>query len=209
VRLRQLIEFAYHVDKFQISGGPGWFESQGFDVLAKPPQSAEADAGTRQLSNDQRNQLRRRLQALLAERFQLVVHRETKEMPVYALVVAKNGPKLKESTKERDMGGMPGRVTAEGTPMEGLAEYLTGMLKRPVLDRTGLKGTYDFKLEWTPDPGGLGKLDEEKAGGASAPDPSGPSIFTALQAQLGLKLESQKGPVEFIVIDRAEKPSAN
>jgi len=209
VRMRHLIEFAYNVDRFQISGAPGWFESQGFDLLAKPPQSAEANAGTRQLSNDQRNQVRQRLQALLAQRFQLVIHRETKEMPVYTLVVAKNGPKLKESTKERDMGGMPGKLSAQGTPMDGLAAYLTGMLKRIVLDRTGLKGTYDFNLEWTPDPGGLGKLEEEKAGGASPPDPSGPSIFTAIQQQLGLKLESQKGPVEIIVIDRAEKPSAN
>ena len=93
--------------------------------------------------------------------------------------------------------------------MEGLAQYLTGMLRRPVLDRTELKGSYDFKLEWTPDPEGYGKLAEEKAEGTAAPDPSGPSIFTALQEQLGLKLESRKGPVEILVIDRAEKPFAN
>jgi uncharacterized protein (TIGR03435 family) len=209
VRLRHLIEFAYNVDRSQISGAPGWFESEGYDVLAKPPESSEVKAGTAQTGKDHQNEARQRLQALLADRFQLVIHRETKEMPVYVLVVAKNGPKLEESTKVRGMKVRPGNFNAEGTPIDGLAQYLTGILRRLVVDRTGLKGTYDFKLEWTPDQTGFGKLEEEKAGGASPPDPSGPSIFTALQQQLGLKLESQRGPVEIIVIDRAEKPSAN
>ena len=218
VRLRQLIEFAYDIQNFQISGGPGWFESQGFDILAKAPQSTEA-TDLRQMSDAQRKvfqkQVQQRLQALLAERFQLAIHRATKEMPVYALVVAKNGPKVKESTggdgRRQEMRGRPGDLTGERATPEMLASTLARAVGRPVLDRTGLTGAYDFRLEWTPDVGDLiGKGGPgEKAVEASAPDPSGPSIFTALQEQLGLKLESQKGPVVIIVIDRAEKPSAN
>ena len=227
VRLRQLIEFAYQVHPFQISGGPGWMNSQGFDVLAKAPEPAEA-TDLRKLTDAQRDrlgeQIRQRLQALLAERFQLTIHRETKEMPVYALVVAKNGPKLKESADpergDQQMRAGRGELSATTMKIQALASHLSRVTGRPVLDNTGLKGTYDFKLEWTPEPGGpgggpfagspgAGRLAEEKAAGIGAPDPTGPSIFTALQEQLGLKLESQKGPVEILVIDRAEKPSEN
>jgi uncharacterized protein (TIGR03435 family) len=133
-------------------------------------------------------------------------------MPVYALVVRKNGHKLKESEKGRGLrGNRDGELTADGITMTFFAFHLTRMLGRPVLDRTDLTGHYDFKLEWSPDPGELtGRFGrDEIPKPASAPDLSGPSIFTALQEQLGLKLESQKGPIETIVIDRVEKPTAN
>ncbi len=219
VRVRQLIELAYDVRGFQILGGPGWLNSEGYDILAKPPQAAEAgDApGARPSADDRKRfqeQLRQRLQALLAERFQLAIHRETKEMPVYALVVAKNGPKLKEAAGDsRQVGIRAGRgeIAAENADIKAFINILAARVGRPVLDQTGLKGIYDFKLEWTPEVGeGMmkgGPLD--KAEGAPAPDPSGPSIFTALQEQLGLKLEAQNGPAEVIVIDRVEKPTAN
>lgn len=223
VGLKQLIAFAYEVpcgrncDTF-ISGGPGWIDSLKFDILAKAPPSAEATADIRRMTMDQRKvfqqQLRQRVQALLAERFQLAIHRETKEVPVYALVVAKNGPKFKESLGEGSqmLRGGRGEMIAERVPLEMLAINLAGQLGRPVVDRTGLNGRYDFKLEWTPEPDMTGgKLGAETGGEkpASAPDISGPSIFTALQEQLGLKLESTRGPAEIIIIDRAEKPTAN
>lgn len=213
VRPRQLIELAYDVQSFQISGGPGWLNSQGFDIIAKAPQSPEAPAKERQMTEAHREQFRQRVQALLGERFQLVIRRDTKEMPVYALVVAKNGPRLKESTGEgTGIRAGRGEISGDKVAIAMLARILASRVGRPVLDRTGLKGNYDFKLEWTPDLGegsakAGGPLD--KGEGASAADPSGPSIFTALQEQLGLKLESTKGPVEIIVIERAEKPTEN
>ncbi len=219
VRLRQLIEWAYDVRSFQISGGPGWLNSEGYDILAKPPRSAEAEdaPGTPPSAEDRKRfqeQLRQRIQALLAERFQLVIHRETKEMPVYALTVAKNGPKFKEASGDQHKVGIRagrGEIAAESADMNAFINILASRVGRPVLDQTGLKGIYDFKLEWTPEMGeGMmkgGPLD--KAEGAPAPDLSGPSIFTALQEQLGLRLEAQKGPAEVIVIDRVEKPTGN
>ncbi len=212
--LKDLIRFAYNIpcgkncDNF-ISGGPAWIGSQRFDILAKAPQGAEAGGA---LTSAQRDRVRQRLQALLAERFQLVIRRETKEMPAYALVVARNGHKLKERTDSGERGGLRGergQMIAENVPIEHLVVNLAGMSGRPVVDRTGLRGRYDFTLEFAPEtrvalkgPGGA----VEPAGAA---DPPGPSIFTALQEQLGLKLEATKAPVETIVIERVEKPTAN
>jgi uncharacterized protein (TIGR03435 family) len=201
VALKDIIAFAWDVPRFLISGAPPWLESSRFDIQARP---APSEAGNE-------DETRRRLQTLLAERCRLAIRRDSKEMPVYALVAVKNGPKLRESSRERDLGGSPGRVTAEGLSMPGLAKFLTGLLKRPVDDHTGLSGKYDFTLEWIPE----GRDLIGKGGGnespvsASAPDPSGPSLFTAIQQQLGLKLESRRGPVEIIVIDRVEQPSEN
>ena len=147
------------------------------------------------------------LQALLAERFQMRVLRETKELPVYALVVGKSGPQLHEA--EGAGNGMRigrGRVTTQAISMEPFAKNLGKLLGRTVVDRTGLEGKFAFTLEWTPDPGQpMGLLGPSPA----SADDSGPSIFTALQEQLGLKLEPQKGPVEILVIDHVEKPSEN
>jgi len=222
VRLVQLIQFAYDVPNFQISGGPGWAASEGFDILAKGPQSAD-DRDLSQMKNTERMQIgelvKQRLQALLAERFQLVIRRDSKEVPVFALVVAKNGPKLKESAEgdggRQELTTDRGDLTAQRVTMEMLANILTRRVQRPVLDKTGLKGTYDFKLEWSPDVGSSGTGKEGLTGPTAKPEESatseatGPSLFTALQEQLGLKLESQKGPVEVLVIEKTEKPSAN
>ena len=211
--VKQLIMLAYDVQSFQVSGGPGWLDSQGFDILAKAPPAAGAYAGTGPITPEQRKQIQQRIQALLADRFQLVIHRDSREAPVYALVVAKNGHKMKESVLDEGLRGGRGTISADGVDMTLLAGFLGGRLGRPVLERTGLTGKYDFKLEWTPESSELsGKGGPEgpgEKGEAAGADPLGPSLSTALQEQLGLKLESRKAPVETLVIDRAEKPSAN
>ncbi|HUP05049.1 MAG TPA: TIGR03435 family protein, partial [Bryobacteraceae bacterium] len=158
--------------------------------------------------------------------------RETKELPVYTLVIAKNGPKLQEAKSGdsyangykrpdgRPVGGTfmrmgKGEIDSQGTPMDFLVQQLARQVGRTVVDQTGLKGKYDFTLKWTPDPGTPAGMVGPPAGGGRAPDnsappdTSGPSIFTAVQEQLGLKLESTKGPVEIIVIDHIERPSEN
>jgi bla regulator protein blaR1 len=221
--LKFLITFAYDVRDFQISGGPGWINSDRFDILAKSDRDA-AEGGPddlRKMSDAQmktaQEQMRLKLQALLADRFQLTIHHETKDQPVYALVIGKNGSKLKESeVKQGDRRRMMrmGRseLNGEGVEIEMLTHTLSNVLGRPVIDRTGLKGNYDFKLTWTPDPGQSGGFGGPPPPGVEAPpppDPNGPSIFTAVQEQLGLRLESQKGPVDLIVIDRVEKLSEN
>jgi uncharacterized protein (TIGR03435 family) len=195
--LKMLMTFAYDVRPHQISGGASWIDSEGFDIVAK----AEAAEPTIE-------QFRGMMQKLLADRFQLTFHRETKEMPVYALVLAKNGPKLRVSDKDQTtIQGGRGQVTYQKCSMAFFAQNLSPRLGRTVLDRTGLKGEFDFTLEAT--------IEDEirkrvEAGEASASsEPVGPTIFTALQEQLGLKLESTKGPVEILVIDRAQKPSGN
>jgi bla regulator protein BlaR1 len=205
--LRFLVTLAYDVRPFQISSGPGWIDSDRFDILAKPERGAASVNPTddlRNMTDSQRKtaqeQMRPRLQALLADRFQLVIHRETKEGAVYALVVGKNGAKLKPADGKEESGfrGLrigTGQMTGSVAPLEMLVTALSNQLGRPGVDRTGLKGNFDFKLEWTPD--------------APQADPGGPSLFTAIQEQLGLRLESQKGPVVTIVIDRVERPSEN
>jgi|SRR5208337_1627287 len=224
-----LIEDAYNVKHFQVSGGPSWINSERYDVDAKEEDS-DFEA-LQKLPPDQRGeQIRLRVQSLLADRFKLTFHRETKELPVYALVVAKNGPKLQEAkpgdTYPNGMKGLDGRahagmmrmgrgqLTGQAIPLASLVGMLSQQLGRTVVDKTGLKGNYDFTLQWTPDqsqPAMLMGPEGGKPGPDNAPRPesSGPSIFTAIQEQLGLKLESQKGPVEILVIDHVERPSEN
>jgi uncharacterized protein (TIGR03435 family) len=147
---------------------------------------------------------------------QLKLTHTTKELPVYALVVAKNGPKLQESKEDGgnhfqgvSMGG-PGQLTGERVPMKFLIQVLSQNVGRPVINQTGLDGKYDFKLNWTPDQSQMNSFGG--SGGRDMPppvDPNGPSIFTAIQEQLGLKLDSQKGPVEILTIDGVDKPSEN
>jgi len=199
-----LMEQAYGIRDFQIVGGPSWLGSDRYDITAKPEGAATSD------------QVKVMMQALLKDRFQLQFHRETKELPTYALVVAKGGPKVHASEEvsgsdkpkgmRRQMMGR-GQFTLEGAPMSAFAEQLARVLGRSVIDKTGLTGNYDVKLEYTPDDTGMMKGPREDA--PAPADASGISIFTALQDQLGLKLESTKGPVEILVIDRAEKPSEN
>jgi uncharacterized protein (TIGR03435 family) len=190
-----LLMTAYQVEPWQILGGPVWMETDRFNIAANAPgESAPAPEQVRQM-----------LQTLLADRFQLKVHREKREGPVYALVVDKKGPKLTLSTSADSTftlgGGVRGvRLTFQKQTMEYLALQLSnnGGLGRKVLDKTGFTGSYDFQLNWA-------------AGndGNPPPDSNEPGLFTALQEQLGLKLEPQKAPVEMLIIDRAEKPSPN
>jgi len=236
VSLKALIRIAYDVQDFQISGGPTWLDSDKYDVEAKAQGPSETHL--RNMSEEQRqlafDRNKRMIQALLAERFSLTLHKESKEAPIYALVVAKNGPKLKEATAEelapppppdpKDMPDKPdpkspmrgqgirmgrGEVNGQAVKLGFLADVLSGQpeLGRTVVDKTGLAGTYDFTLKWTPEEpqGAMFK----GPGDTSPPDPNGPSLFTALEEQLGLKLESQKGPVDLLVIDHAEKASEN
>ena len=206
VSLRNLIAYAYHVKEFQTSGGPKWVDSERYDVLARPPHDADLPGSSWQ-QRDDRNRIRMR--SLLADRFQLVVHNETKEMPVYALVIAKNGPHLeaaKGGSAQRGIYRQRGLFTCTAVSMKTFTEWgLSPRLGNIVLDKTGLTGEYDFKLRYADD-----SPPEPGADPAEAPgDPSGPSLAMALQEQLGLKLETQKAPVEVIVVDRAEKASAN
>lgn len=217
--LKFLITFAYDVRDFQISGGPGWINTDRFDVVAKPERgsSESVSEDLREMTDAQVKTewqvLQRRLQTLLAERFQLTIHHETKEQPIYALVIGKNGSKLQESQSKlegRHIIMNRGEVNGAAAPLEFLATFLSNQVGRPVIDHTGLKGYYDFKLVWTPDPSQ--SMGGPPPPGAEAPppiDPNGPSIFTAIQEQLGLRLESQKGPVDILVIDRVEKPTEN
>jgi uncharacterized protein (TIGR03435 family) len=223
VPLKLLIQMAYGIRQDLISGGPGWVESTGYDFDAKVA-GPDVDA-LKKLSPEQRRSM---LQPALADRFKLKVHTETKQLPVYELVVAKGGSKLKEASpgdtyangiKGPDgtsrpgmMRFSPGQLTAQAVPMTSLTNLLSQQLHRTVLDKTGLTGKYDLELNWTPDQGAdpmFKGADGAQPRAEPAPDSSGPSIFTALQEQLGLKLQSGKGPVETLVIDHVEMPSEN
>ena len=237
VNLVQLISYAYgsptsfsilgsfnrdqlYFQKDPISRAPDWFRTERFDVDARM-EIFVADA-LQKLSPEDRYLARQQmLQALLADRFKLVAHRETKELPVFALVIAKNGLKIHESKSGETaptgggrggagsfvVQGRGGPIVAEGVPISTLVQFLSGQpLGRIVLDKTGLTGKYDFTLQWTPDDlqsPALYATQEEP------PISRWPSLFTALQEQLGLKLEPQKGPVQTLVVDHAEKPSGN
>jgi uncharacterized protein (TIGR03435 family) len=236
ITAKMLIQQAYGIQEYQISGGPSWVTTERYDVNAKADMPEDG-----RITREQMNVL---LQSLLAERFHLQIHRETKELPIYALLVAKNGPKLKQSeiqprpdgsvssaagaaisgsggagqtiNRVSSWGGgvggdtvisgggiSPGQPTrmgpqmmARGVTMSSFATTLARTLGRPVVDKTALPGAFDIDLEYAP-------------GLSSSEDASGPSIFTALQEQLGLRLESQKGPVEILIIDLIDKPSGN
>ncbi len=187
VTLLILLRWAYNVAQFQIVGEPGWASTDTYDISAAPETAATHDEALGMI------------QTLLADRFHLVLHRETKEVPILALVIGKGGPKLAKSNDADEMHtsmrGAPHGATGHAT-MAHLARYLTNQLGRPVVDRTSLAGLFDFTLEFAPEGNGADAI-------------PGPSIFTALQEQLGLKLDPAKGPVEILVIDHAEKPSEN
>jgi uncharacterized protein (TIGR03435 family) len=160
-----------------------------------------------------RDQARLILQRVLADRFRLRVHHETRNLPVYTLMIGKNGPKLKESSPDAKFAsgfemGSSARMTHKKTPMTRFAEFLSIHANRPVVDRTGLTGFYDFTLEWSPsDDAQQSTL--ATAGVSRNADSAGPSLFTAVQEQLGLKLETSKAPIEVLVIDNADRPSEN
>jgi len=225
-----VIALAYNVYPLKIFGGPNWVTSERYDIQAK-----ESDATAEELRKLPPEQAMEKqallLQSLLADRFQLKLTRGTKELPAYALVVAKNGPKLQEA-KPVDTptdapsapGGHPhgpmmrmgrGELNGQGVGLGFLASVLSQQLGRQVLDQTGLKGNYDLALKWTPDQGEGMMMGGPPPGGgpppdgAPPPDASGPSIFTALQEQLGLRLEATKAPADVLTIDHVEKPSEN
>lgn len=195
VSLRELIRLAFGVRDLQIARAPGWIGTARYDINAK--------AGSGRNPGDK--DITPLLRQLLADRFRLTTHRETKELPVYALVVGKNGPRLtahNEGSGARTRA-MCGHLAGTRLTMDVLATVLSRQFECDVLNRTGLAGKYDFELDWTPEAGPCATT-------AESGEPSlHPSIFTALQEQLGLKLESTKGPVELLVIDHVEKSSEN
>ena len=214
VPIALLLQRAYDIRESQISGGPSWMRSERFDIEAKPDTSAGGGEPSQE-------DLSLMFQTLLAKRFHLTFHRETKEMPVLVLVTDKNGVKMKESEQAKDGGGgggrgnnqiraLRGQIEGQGLTMPVLATSLSRMLGQMVSDETGLKGMYDFTLTWTPDSPPPGP---HPSGEPAPPPPAvggdGPTIFTAVREQLGLKLDSRKAPVQLFVIDRLERPEEN
>lgn len=202
--VNDLITFAYGLHMRQINGGPSWLESEKYDVTGLP-----AGQGLPTLT-----QMRAMIQQLLADRFKLAFHRDTKELPVYAITVASGGPKLTKN--DSNPNGLPGLLfrglgvlPGSNATIADLANVMqTAVLDRPVVDKTGLPGRYDFMLTWTPDETQFASRGVRVP--PPAPDANGPpGLFTAFQEQLGLKLESTKAPVEVLVIDRIDKPSEN
>lgn len=208
VSLSNLVSMAYDIRQNLISGLPGWAESTHFDISAKV---SEPDiAALKKLSREQRHAM---LAALLADRFHLKAHVETRTLPVYDLVIAKGGSKLTENIapnpdspdqpktpfnlKRGSMMIDESQMTAVGVAISNLAQNLAFRVERNVIDKTGLTGRYDFTLKWRPD---------DKP---AADDNNNPDLFTALQEQLGLKLEPSKGPVDTLVVDHVEMPTAN
>jgi uncharacterized protein (TIGR03435 family) len=199
--VRDIVRFAFQIQDYQLLDGPGWMNSEHFDISAKSE------------SNPNDIQVRRMLQSLLAERFRLVVHRDTRDVPIYALVLARQdgklGANLKRSetdcrapraTQQRPCGMAMKRgadsvtLTAGSISLGMLAASLGSLVHRPTRDRTGLDGQFDVTLEWAPSQGG---------------DASSSSLFTALSEQLGLKLESTSGPVETVIVDDVARPTPN
>jgi uncharacterized protein (TIGR03435 family) len=221
--LKNLVILAYQVQDFEVTGGPGWIHSERYNIDAKteaPPVPSQQNVALE----------RRGLQTLLRDRFHLTIHRETKQLPIYELTVAKGGLKVHPSNCMQRVTGDTaiapgktgsdycrspanggGRIQGSGVSMAFLSHILASRLSRTVVDKTGITGEFDLQLTFTPDAPAVPSPDASRprpADGAAAADP-GPDIFTALQEQLGLKLESAKGPVEILIIDQVEKPDAN
>lgn len=214
VSLKRLLQYqAYGIPESRISGGPKWISSERFDIEAKTDNPA-ADR-LRTLARDQRTlQTRTMFQQLLADRFKLTVHWETRDLRVYAMVLAQKGPGLQPSKEPDGHSGTSSnneQFTARGVTLAQMADALTqefsSELGRVVVDKTGIQGRYDFALKWMPNSGAA--LANGGTDGSAIPPDSGPSLFTAIQEQLGLKLESTNGPVQVLVIDHAEMPSEN
>jgi uncharacterized protein (TIGR03435 family) len=218
VSLKDVVARAYRVKPYQVSG-PGWIDSTRYDITAKIPDGAK-------------DKVPEMLQALLLERFNMSVHHETKDLPIYALIVGKNGSKLKKSEegaapvmmgpdgakmKNAPRGAMmvdgSGRIQANRVTMSGFSDMLSRMMDRPVVDMTGMEGDYDITLEVAMEDligmkkmaGGMGPGVHSGGEGGPAPE-SNPraSMFTAVQ-QLGLKLDPRRSPLDFLVVDKAEK----
>ncbi len=219
--LRNIVRNAYGITNAQIVGGPDWFDADHFDINAKAAAPFTQAQGMAML------------RALLADRFKLAAHMETRESPIYALILARSdgrlGPRMKRSDVDCaalfaavQAGGrmppagpngalpcglrmQPGTITGSAVAMEQLARNLVGGVGRIVVDKTGLAGFYDIDVTFSMD----SALTPPPGQEPPRVDPAAPSLFTALQEQLGLKLDAQRGPVEVLVIDRAERPSAD
>jgi uncharacterized protein (TIGR03435 family) len=196
--LRMLIHDAYNLEMYKILGGPRWADDDRFDVEAKPPASSESSKFVpANFKSPPNPEMRQMLQALLAERFQLKVHTETRKESVYALVVAKGGPKLKQpasTTVQPFVSFFPHGLSGENATMDQLVERMATIFGRPVLNHTGIQGNFDFLIDYPPDDAATDRT---------------VLLLSAIQVQIGLKLETQPGSIDVIVIDRAEKPSRN
>jgi uncharacterized protein (TIGR03435 family) len=194
VTLWKALGFAHGIgeDKDYAITGPGWLKTERYDIVGKIPLGTTFD------------QMRGMLQATLTERFQLGLHRDTREMPIYALVVVRDGLKIKETEPGRGSFSFGrGHIEAKAGALAAFADRLSQMLDRPVIDYTNVPGVFDFTLDWSPEQPMTNPADDSAS-------PAGPSIFTAIQQQLGLRLEARHGPVEVLVVDRGNRvPSEN
>jgi len=186
--VQELIMMAYNIADWQLVGPPPWLASEGYDINAKPEHPANRD------------EIYSMVRTLLAERFKLAMHTETRELRLYTLVLDKNGPKLhvNETGGPPRVSEKPGHAVFRNVPLSRLANFLSVEAGRAVVDKTGLEGNYDFTLEFV-----------SSRGAPRANAPSSPTIFEAVKEQLGIKLEQGKGPVDFFVIDQVERPSGN
>jgi len=188
VSLRKMTLMAYGIpdDRVYALVGPNWLDTERFDVVARYPGDTPAD------------RVRGMLQNMLAERFKLALHKETRQLPEYVLTVAKGGPKMQPAEPgQASTNGRPGHLVATKLPMQKLCDLFAKLMGMPVLNETGLPGVFSFTLEWTPDT-------------AAPATNDGTSLFAALQDQLGLKLEGRKGPVEVLVVDHIDRtPTEN
>jgi uncharacterized protein (TIGR03435 family) len=231
--LALFVTFAYQIQPFRLQGGPSWMRTDRFDIVAK----LDGDPAWVAMSSGAPDPLMLAMRALLADRFRLAVHWETQELPIYAIVLAradgKLGPNIHPAAVDcaAITAGVPaaaregrvnnpntadhvacglrnnaGRFQFGGNPLSVFANGLANQVARTVVDRTGLTGNWDFEFTFTPE-----RFRQARADGVDAPavDPDGPSLFTAIQEQLGLKLESTKGPVKVLVIDHVEQPTAD
>jgi uncharacterized protein (TIGR03435 family) len=199
-----LITLAYNLHPKQVTGGPDWLTTDHYDLDVLPDHEGLPSL----------EQARGIVRKLLADRFALKFHEETKDLSVYVLSVAKTGPKFAKSASDPSsppgLGGPPGRMMVRNASMEEFAEIMQGALDRPVVDQTGLKDRYDFTLRWTPDESQYGgRIPPPNSGDNSAAADAPPPLFTAIQEQLGLKLDAMKAPAKVMVIESVQKPSAN
>ena len=218
-KLQEFIRLSYDLADNQIFGAPSWVKSDPYEIMIKADKDV-ADYLLKLNPEDNNYMKKRMFQKVLADRLQLKYHRETKELPVYVLTLAKGGSKLREAKPGEALpegfeknprgviAGGNGQLVGVLCPFRKIVLSLTSILGRPVIDKTGLTGIYDLTLKWNPNE------DAAAMGGQGgnlppAPESSEPSLFTAIQEQLGLKLTSQKGPVEVMVIDHIERPSEN
>jgi uncharacterized protein (TIGR03435 family) len=197
--LKDLIQFAYGLHPNLVAGASGWMGGERYDIVGKPAPGRVPSA----------DELKVMLQGLLADRFKLKFHRSPKEASVYVIVVGKTGSKMKERSiidteASTNLSFEGARLPAKAASMPMLAEALMIVLDRPVIDGTGLRGKYDFDLTWKPEP------DQFDGHGAAVPSEANvPDIFTAIQEQLGLRLDSRKVSVQSLVVDQAERPAGN